>query len=385
MLTPPPCRGDSDRPAPPWSALRARRRHSSRSRSRPSARCSSTARSAATGRGSAFDQPESAVRVTLYRDDAAVPLLPENLARARGIAHSSPRLGSAARRGYKPGWFSRLVDGGKLPAIELDGALHVESDEIIDSSTRRLPTAACRFVPAAGTDAARRWRICSRCSSRSSPRGSRSSSAGRGREARRGATACTTRCVLSMLSSLWADRRQPWFLAPSPSSTQYIVSVERLLASVLYWKGMQLRCTGEHAHFERWLAAFEARPSYIATKSDYYTHAQALPSQNGPGYAVPEAAAVAARIGGLGGAWSLEALSRHDDVDEPLSPLQTAGGADAARHEAALASRPTTRTSSARARGGASPAARPSRGARRTRMRSRMRSCSRPSTWRSVT
>ena len=75
----------------------------------------------------------------------------------------------------------------------------------------------------------------------------------------------------------------------------------------------------------------------MATKSDYYTHSQALPSQNGPGYPVPEAAAVAARIGGLAGAWSLDALSKHDDdVDEPLSPLQTAGGADAARHEAAL-------------------------------------------------
>jgi len=34
--------------------------------------------------------------------------------------------------GDKPEWFSRKVDGGKLPAIELDGELHIESQDIME-------------------------------------------------------------------------------------------------------------------------------------------------------------------------------------------------------------------------------------------------------------
>ena len=37
---------------------------------------------------------------------------------------------------------------------------------------------------------------------------------------------------------------------------------------------------------ERWLSAFEERPSYLATKSDYYTHVMDIPPQYGPSYPV---------------------------------------------------------------------------------------------------
>lgn len=38
------------------------------------------------------------------------------------------------------------------------------------------------------------------------------------------------------------------------------------------------------------LKAFEARPAYIATKSDYYTHVMDIPPQYGPGFGVKESA-----------------------------------------------------------------------------------------------
>ena len=63
----------------------------------------------------------------------------------------------------------------------------------------------------------------------------------------------------------------PWFLggeAPSLVDLQYISHVERMLASLLYWKGLPLRATGQLPNMDAWLAAFEARPAYIATKSD---------------------------------------------------------------------------------------------------------------------
>ncbi|KAH8064687.1 hypothetical protein JL722_1566 [Aureococcus anophagefferens] len=43
--------------------------------------------------------------------------------------------------GYKPTAFSRRVDGGKLPALELDGELHVESEAIMDLLVATFGTA----------------------------------------------------------------------------------------------------------------------------------------------------------------------------------------------------------------------------------------------------
>jgi hypothetical protein len=51
-----------------------------------------------------------------------------------------------------------------------------------------------------------------------------------------------------------------------------ITTIERLVASVLYWKGLHVRASSmapaRFEHLERWLAAFEARQSYLATKGD---------------------------------------------------------------------------------------------------------------------
>ena len=52
-----------------------------------------------------------------------------------------------------------------------------------------------------------------------------------------------------------------------------------MLASLLYWKGLPLRATGQLPNMDAWLVAFEARPAYIATKSDYYTHCKDIPPQ----------------------------------------------------------------------------------------------------------
>ena len=55
--------------------------------------------------------------------------------------------------GLKPTWYTRLVDGGKLPAIELDGAVHVESIPIMRLLDETFPHAP-RMVPPAASDEA---------------------------------------------------------------------------------------------------------------------------------------------------------------------------------------------------------------------------------------
>jgi len=135
----------------------------------------------------------------------------------------------------------------------------------------------------------------------------------------------------------------PWFLggeAPSLVDLQYISHVERMLASLLYWKGLPLRATGQLPNMDAWLAAFEARPAYIATKSDYYTHCKDIPPQYGDGYPVASAAPYAKLIdgdGGVGAAWQLplDLGPEGRGKVETLAPLQDVGD-EAARHEAAF-------------------------------------------------
>ena len=57
-----------------------------------------------------------------------------------------------------------------------------------------------------------------------------------------------------------------------------------MCASVAYWSGLKLRGSGKWPAIERWMDAFETMPSYMATKSDYYTHVMDIPPQYGPGY-----------------------------------------------------------------------------------------------------
>ena len=84
--------------------------------------------------------------------------------------------------------------------------------------------------------------------------------------------------VDSTLSS--TDTPGPFFMGEfSMADIKFIPFVERQSASLLYYKGFNLRDASKWPHIVKWLEAMEARPSYLATKSDVYTHSRALPPQ----------------------------------------------------------------------------------------------------------
>jgi glutathione S-transferase len=130
-----------------------------------------------------------------------------------------------------------------------------------------------------------------------------------------------------------------WLLggeAPSIVDLQYVSHVERMVASILYWKGLDLRNNADFPNLEAWLRAFEARPAYLASKSDYYTHCWDIPPQYGDGIEDDTAEARAAHAAIDGGAWRLP-LPEADQLSfEPLPAAQQAGGQAAARQEAAF-------------------------------------------------
>ena len=116
----------------------------------------------------------------------------------------------------------------------------------------------------------------------------------------------------------------PWFFGkydyPTMIDFIYVSHVERMLASVAYWKGLNLRDPKwELPGLNRWLEAFEKREPYLAFKSDYYTHIKDIPPQYGPGYDGGfeiDRERFFNNILGRDGSWHLP-LS-HDD---PLQPL----------------------------------------------------------------
>jgi len=282
---------------------------------------------------------ESEVRVTLFRDTAAwcpycqkVWLLLEE----KRIPY---RLDKINMRSYgdKPRWFLDKVPNGLLPAIEIDGNFMTDSLPIMQALDQTFSGEGTpRMVPPPGPERDRASKLLGLerelfgawCSLTFQP--------GKGLMDRNERAFMAT---LRRVDEALGESTGPWFLDSADHPTlvdlQYVSHVERMLASALYWKGIQIRGSGRFSNLEAWLAAFEERPAYLATKSDYYTHVMDIPPQYGPGFSVDEAREAAAAIDGRGGSWSLP-LDLQGSAFEPLAPLQAALGDAAARHEAAF-------------------------------------------------
>lgn len=76
-----------------------------------------------------------------------------------------------------------------------------------------------------------------------------------------------------------------WFLPyehPTIVDIQYVCSMERMVASAMFFKGLDVR--EEFQSIDRWLRAFEALPCYQATKGDFYSLCMALEPRYGPAF-----------------------------------------------------------------------------------------------------
>lgn len=289
-----------------------------------------------------FGQSEDKVRVTLYRDTAAwCPYCQKvwMMLEEKQIPYKIEKINMRSY-GDKPAWFLQKVPSGLLPVVEIDGEMVTESIVIMQILEANFE--GPRLCPAPGTpefDEANALLKLERqlfgdwCNLIFRPSG------GMGGLFGGGAKASFEKTLDKVEAALAVHPDSPWLLggdAPSLVDMQYISHVERMLASCLYWKGMQLRKMERFPLLENWLDAFEQRPSYQATKSDYYTHVKDIPPQYGPGYADDGAQVEAATraIGGLGSSWRLPLDLQSPGALEPLSPHMDPGE-EVARHEAA--------------------------------------------------
>ncbi|GFR39728.1 hypothetical protein Agub_g209 [Astrephomene gubernaculifera] len=253
------------------------------------------------------------VRVKLYRDHAAwcpychkVWLQLEE----KRIPYVVQKINMRAY-GDKPPEFLAKVPSGLLPVIELDGRVVTESAVIMALLEREFPDHN-PLLPPEGTPARQRAEGLMRLERRlfSDWLGWLCSGGGHAR------ARAQFEASLDLLAQELEREGGPYFLGPSLSlvDVTFAPMLERMAASLAYYKGLALRGQGRWPAIDRWFAAMESRPTYLATRSDYYTHAHDLPPQLGGCAQHPEGAALAAAIDGQDGtSWRL-----------PLPPLGAA-------------------------------------------------------------
>jgi len=222
-----------------------------------------------------FGQPESAVRVTLYRDRHAWCPYCQKV----WLWLEEQRIPYRIRKvtmfcyGDKEPWFRQLVPSGMLPALELDGRLITESDVILTELERR-------FGPLGqGLSDPQVFPL-------------------RQLERRLFRAWCQWLCycegegvhtqpaelhfarIAALVEEALETTPGPFFLPEfGTADVIFVPYLERMNASLAYYKGYGLRAA--HPAIDRWFTALEQRSTYRGTQSDFHTHAHDLPPQMG--------------------------------------------------------------------------------------------------------
>tara|TARA_Y100000589_G_scaffold14617_1_gene11854 strand:+ start:469 stop:1692 length:1224 start_codon:yes stop_codon:yes gene_type:complete len=183
--------------------------------------------------------------------------------------------------GEKEPWFLEKVRSGKLPAIELNGKIITESDDIIyflekeygflGTSINASEFQETRIIE---RDIFRNWCewLC-RKSSIFSPIDNRKMNFKQ-----------SLQRLESLLEKSETGLIDPFYdssgiLRPGTGDIIFIPYLERINASLCYYKGFDLRV--EFPLINKWFTLFEEEKSYLGTQGDFHTHSHDLPPQMG--------------------------------------------------------------------------------------------------------
>ena len=223
-----------------------------------------------------FGQPEQAVRVTLYRDHHAWCPYCQKVWLWLEFKRIPYRIRKVTMRCYgrKESWFLQRVPSGMLPALDLDGRLITESDDILlalEASFGPLGLAMndpqARSLRQLERLLFRAWCVWL-CTPGLNPR-----EEDRARE--------QFRQMASRFEQVLQSTPGPWLDPSAPGTVDlvFVPYVERMNASLAYYKGYRLR--QEHPAIDAWFQALEGLATYRGTQSDFHTHAHDLPPQMG--------------------------------------------------------------------------------------------------------
>ncbi|MBL6797982.1 MAG: glutathione S-transferase [Synechococcus sp. BS307-5m-G39] len=228
-----------------------------------------------------FGHSEADVQVTLFRDHHAWCPYCQKVWLWLELRRVPYRIRKVTMRCYGPKepWFTALVPSGMLPALELDGWLITESDRILEALERAFGP-----VGAGMNDRrVRRLRELERLLFRAwcvwlcTP-GLREEQERRARDQFQ-RVASQMEEAIAVGGGPWLDPDNPSGATPGTADLVFIPYVERMNASLAYFKGFALR--EAHGGIDRWLSALEQLETYRGTQSDVHTHAHDLPPQMG--------------------------------------------------------------------------------------------------------
>jgi glutathione S-transferase len=222
-----------------------------------------------------FGHSESDVRVTLYRDNHAWCPYCQKVwlwLEEKQIPYRIEKV-TMFCYGEKESWYKRKVPSGMLPALELDGRLITESDDILLALERAFGPLGNGMEDPQVMPLRRLERLLFRawcnwlCQPTMLPRQEQ-----RNRE--------QFIEIANKVEYALASTPGPYFLADfGTADVIFTPYVERMNASLYYYKGYSLR--EENPRFAAWFEAMESRPTYRGTQSDFHTHAHDLPPQMG--------------------------------------------------------------------------------------------------------
>ncbi len=222
-----------------------------------------------------FGYNESDVRVTLYRDNHAWCPYCQKVwlwLEEKQIPYRIEKV-TMFCYGTKERWYKQIVPSGMLPAIELDGRIITESDDILIALEKVYGILYYGMTDPIVIPLRQLERLLFRawctwlCYPARLPGAQK-----RNREQFTG--------VVAMVEEALAKTPSPYFLDDfSTADVIFTPYVERMNASLYYYKGYSLR--EENPRLSDWFDAMESRSTYRGTQSDFHTHAHDLPPQMG--------------------------------------------------------------------------------------------------------
>ena len=222
-----------------------------------------------------FGHNESDVRVTLYRDNHAWCPYCQKVwlwLEEKQIPYRIEKV-TMFCYGTKERWYKQIVPSGMLPAIELDGRIITESDDILIALEKVYGILNYGMTDPIVIPLRQLERLLFRawctwlCYPARLPGAQK-----RNQEQFTG--------VVAMVEEALAKTPSPYFLDDfSTADVIFTPYVERMNASLYYYKGYSLR--EENPRLSDWFDAMESRSTYRGTQSDFHTHAHDLPPQMG--------------------------------------------------------------------------------------------------------
>jgi glutathione S-transferase len=222
-----------------------------------------------------FGHTESDVRVTLYRDNHAWCPYCQKIwlwLEEKEIPYRIEKV-TMFCYGEKEAWYKRKVPSGMLPALELDGRMITESDDILIALERTFGPLNQGMEEPRVLTRRRLERLLFRawCNWLCQP-----SNSARDEQSRRSKFVE----IMALVEDALAETPGPFFLeAFGTADVIFTPYVERMNASLYYYKGYSMREV--NPRMGAWFDGMEGRSTYRGTQSDFHTHVHDLPPQMG--------------------------------------------------------------------------------------------------------